>query len=91
MSNEKFRLFLRFNTSNVPGEPSGRQSLLQEHLFSVIGRVVSSFDHIHTPGLIDSPNQIAYLVVDVNVGEKGHELSNIPVKCYKVVYSKGEP
>jgi len=91
-SNAKARIYVRFRNSNVPGAPIDRLPQLLKDVYQYIGRDFSTMDYVHIPGTIDSPNsQITWLVIDLNVGEKGQELNNIPIYCFRLSYLDRSP
>jgi hypothetical protein len=87
-SHEKRRLYLRFRTSNVPGEASKRNIVLTKDCCpKLISREFNEeTDHVYVPAVYDMPNQVTYLIFDFNVGQKGIGLDQIPISCYKVSY-----
>jgi len=92
MAEEKTRHYLRFKTSNIPGDASQRQGRLTNDFYKYINRLFSNTDYIHVPGLIDSPwNVPAWIVFDINVGARGQDVTEIPLKSWSVQYSDGEP
>lgn len=88
-SHEKRRLYLRFRTSNVPGEAGRRNIVLTKDCCpKLIGREFNEeIDYVYVSGVYDMPNQVTYLIFDFNIGQKGIELDQIPISCYKVSYS----
>lgn len=90
--NCKTRHFLKFKTSEVPGDVSQRQSLLRDHFYQRIDRQVTDQDYVHVPALIDSPdNKSAWIVFDINVGDKGQDLADVRIQCWRVKYDDGNP
>ncbi|KAI9744120.1 MAG: hypothetical protein M1818_002272 [Claussenomyces sp. TS43310] len=85
-SDQPARNYLRFSTSNVPGDATRRHLRLMRDFYAFIGRELSDVDHAHIPGLIDSPDEVAWMVFDLNVGERNQDLEDIPVRCWKVNY-----
>jgi hypothetical protein len=87
------RIYVRVRNSNIPGAPTERLIRLQDDFFAFLGReLINTIDYIHVPGVIDSTaSQVAWLVVDLNVGEKGQDLDTIPIRCFKASYNKGTP
>jgi hypothetical protein len=92
-SNAKARIYVRFRNSIVPGAPIDRLLQLLKDVYQYIGQEFSStLDYVHIPGTIDSQNsQITWLVIDLNVGEKGQDLNNIPIYCFRLRYLDGNP
>jgi hypothetical protein len=87
-SNEKRRLYLRFRTSNVPGEAGKRNIVLTKDCCpQLIGREFNKeTDYVYVPAVFDMPNRVTCLIFDFNIGQKGIELDQIPISCYKVSY-----
>jgi hypothetical protein len=44
-------------------------------------------DYVYVSGVYDMPNQVMYLIFDFNISQKGIELDQISISCYKVSYS----
>jgi hypothetical protein len=88
-SQEQQRLYLRFRTSNVPGEAGKRNEVLTKDLcHQLLGRQISQeTDHVYVSGLYDKPNQVAYLIFDLNISGSESRLEDIPLSCYKVSYT----
>jgi len=88
-SHEKRRLYLRFRTSNVPGEAGKRHIVLTKDCCpKLIGRKFNEeTNYVYVSAVFDMPNQATYLIFDFNVGQKGIELNLIPISYYKVSYS----
>lgn len=86
---EQRRLYLRFRTSNVPGEARKRNEVLSKDLCrQLLGRELSQeTDHVYVSGLYDMPNQVAYLIFDLNISGNWSRLEDIPLSCYKVSYT----
>lgn len=88
-SQEQRRLYLRFKTSNVPGEAGKRNEVLTKDLcYQLLGRELSQkTDHVYVSGLYDMPNQVAYLIFDLNISGSESRLEDIPISCYNVSYN----
>ncbi|OBT50220.1 hypothetical protein VE04_09153, partial [Pseudogymnoascus sp. 24MN13] len=87
----KTRHFLKFKTSELPGDVSQRQTLLTDHFYQHINREVTDSvnDAVHVPARIDSPtNKSAWIVFDINVRDKD---GNFALQCWRVSYNDGNP
>lgn len=87
------RVWIKVTNSDIPETPTNRLVRLQTDFFAFLGRDFNSaIDYVHAPAVIDSSeSQTAWLVIDLYVGEKGQNLSSIPISCYAASYDKGNP
>jgi hypothetical protein len=87
------RIYIKVINWDIPGAPTERLRRLLEDVFTFLGRdFKNSIDYVHVPGVIDSAvSQVAWLVVDLNVGQKGQDLDSIPIRCYKASYHADTP
>jgi hypothetical protein len=85
---DQIRIYLRFRTSNVPGEAGRRDKVLtRDFCQQVLGRQLSdTTDFVYVSGLYDQPGQTTYLIFDLNIREPDSDLGDIPLRGYKVTY-----
>lgn len=85
LKNAKSRVVIKFLSDDVPGEISKRyQTLIDAFSSEVLGRDFhGTKDYAHIPPGFDGEHETCWLVLDLNVGECGADLNDIPVYYYK--------
>jgi len=96
----KLRVFIRFRSDDVPGNPQERHMTLAESFYSTLlhRSFDEQFDYLHVPANIDSSNEKCWMIIDFNVshdtvgqesvGQEPVDLEKIPTACFKATWSE---
>ena len=86
--NDQLRVFIRFLTDNVPGNPGRRHlRLVNDFCSQVLGREYNrEQDYIHLPAQFDGEHQRCWMIFDLNVKVRGTSLEQISLLCFRVTY-----
>jgi len=92
LGNAKIRVVIKFLSNDIPGEISRRyQTLIDAFSSEVLGRnFQDTKDYAHIPPGFDAEHETCWLVLDLNVGERGVDCEDVPVYYYKARYN-GSP
>ncbi|KAH7361010.1 hypothetical protein BKA65DRAFT_196985 [Rhexocercosporidium sp. MPI-PUGE-AT-0058] len=87
-SQSEIRVAIRFNTTNVPGEPlrRGRQ-IATEFARLMLNRDLSHDDFVHLPAdFYSNTSQMLYILCDFNIRDRIVHVENVKIEFWKVTY-----
>lgn len=89
LNRERVRVVIKFQSNDIPGEVSKRYlTLIDDFSSEVLGRDFDNIkDYVHIPPGFNGPHRTCWLVLDLNVGERGADFKDIPVYYYKANYN----
>ena len=92
---DELRVAIRFITTNIPTEPSGRVARIANDFAQRTSGLMRTFswdtDYIHLPGDFDSEDRsVTWIICDFNVHGR-LPAASVPVQFWKVKYSDGSP
>lgn len=87
-SQQEKRVAIRFNTTNVPGEPRQRcRQIATDFAQLMLNRGLSHDDHVHLPAdFYSNTSQMLYTLCDFNIRDKVPHVENITTEFWKVTY-----
>ncbi|PVH83290.1 hypothetical protein DL98DRAFT_113785 [Cadophora sp. DSE1049] len=87
-SQQEMRVAIRFNTTNVPGEPLKRcRRIAIDFAQLMLNRGLSHDDFVHLPAdFYSNTSQMLYILCDFNICDRVPHVENVPVEFWKVSY-----
>ena len=85
---QEMRVAIRFNTTNVPGEPLKRgRRIATEFAQVMLDRGLTHNDFIHLPAdFYSDTSQTLYILCDFNIRDKVPRVEGVPLEFWKVNY-----